>query len=205
MVNESMNWENEEPLAKVTCSSNDCERDLHCFRRKSPKKQSYRSNECVACGEQLIDWHRLDLHDLNDIENTFESLKRELIRYHFWNKAFDNRALRHAEGKGTVGLRQAAEHRIRKYVGKPSSQLFRDGTQTPMEGNIICFAQHATASCCRKCVEIWHGIDREKHLKDDEIQYMTELVMRYVHKRLPNLLPLGPRTYRRQLKTTRLG
>ena len=200
-----MNWEYEEPLAEVTCSSYDCGRDLHCFRRQRPKNQPYRSEECVACGAQLIDWDRLDQHDLNDVENTFESLELELIRYHYWHKAIDSKALKHAKGKGTVGLRQAAEHRLRKYVGKPSSELFRDGMQTPWEGNVIFYAQHATASCCRKCVEIWHGIAREKPLADDEIKYMTELVMMFVHKRLPKLLPIGPKTRGKQTIGTSLG
>lgn len=205
MSNENMNWDNEEPLAEVTCSSYDCERDLHCFRRKSPRKQSYRSEECVACGAQLVEWHRLDQHDLSDVENTFESLERELIRHHFWHKIIDSKALKHAEGKGIVGLRQAAEHRLRNYVGQPSSKLFRDGTQTPRERNVIFYAQHATATCCRKCVEVWHGIDREKHLTDDEFKYMTELVMRYIIQRLPKLPLIGPKERLRQMKTTRLG
>ena len=201
----TMDWNNEEPLAKVTCSSYDCERDLHSFRRRRPGNQSYRSKECVACGAQLVDWDRLDQHDLKDVENTFESLGREMIRHHFWHKPFDKKALKHAEGKGTEGLREAAEHRLRKYVGKPSSQLFRDGMQTPMNGNVIFFAQHATATCCRKCIEAWHGIDREKPLMDDEIQYMTELVMRFVHKRLPELPFVGLRVKRQRLGNARQG
>ena len=203
MSNATMDWYNEEPLAKVTCSSYDCERDLHSFRRRRPGKGSYRSEKCVACGTQLVDWDRLDRRDLSDVENTFESLGREMIRHHFWHKTIDNKALKHAEGKGIEGLREAAEHRLLKYVGKPSSQLFRDGMQTPMNGNVLFYAQHATATCCRKCIEAWHGIERERPLKDDEIQYMTELVMRYVHKRLPELPLVGLRTKRQRLGNTR--
>ncbi len=35
-----------------------------------------------------------------------------------------------------------------------------DGRQTPREGNTIFYAQHATASCCRTCIEYWHGIPK---------------------------------------------
>ena len=193
MSNANMDWNNEEPLAKVTCSSYDCERDLHCFRRRRPRHQSYRSEECVACGAQLVDWQRLDQHDLKDVEHNFKSLRREMIRHHFWHKSIDNKAVNHAKGKGIIGLREAAEHRLRKYVGLPSSQLSRDGRQTPMSGNVICYAQHATATCCRKCIELWHGINRETHLMDEEIGYMTELIMRYIQLRLPDLPPVGPK------------
>ena len=187
------NGDNERPLAKVTCSSYDCERDLHCFRRRRPGKQSYRSEVCVACGAQLVEWQRLDNNDLNDVENTFKSLERELIRHHFWHNTFDERALKHAEGQGFVGLRQRAENRLRSSLRKPSSENSWDGRQTPLEGNVIYYAQHATATCCRKCAEIWHGFDREKQLTDDEFEYMSELVMRYIYKRLPDLPLVGPK------------
>ncbi len=202
MSNTNMDWNNEEPLAKVTCSSYDCERDLHSFRRRRPGDQSYRLEQCFACGVQLIDWLRLDKHDLKDVEYTIESLRREMIRHHFWHIPIDEKALNHARGKGILGLREAAEHRLRKYVGLPSSQLPRDGRQTPMSGNVIYYAQHATATCCRKCVEAWHGIDREASLKDEEFGYMTELIMRYIQMRLADLTQVGPK-YRKRL--SRLG
>ncbi|MXZ20559.1 MAG: DUF4186 family protein [Caldilineaceae bacterium SB0665_bin_25] len=193
MDKDIVNGDKEKPLAKITCSSYDCEQDLHCFRRKRPKKQSYRSEECVACGAQLVEWQRLDKNDLNDVENTFKSLERELIRHHFWHKAFDDEALKHAEGQGLVGLRQGVQNRLRSCLRKPSSENSWDGRQTPLKGRVIYYAQHATATCCRKCAEIWHGFDREKQLTDDEFEYMSELVMKYIDKRLPDLPSAGPK------------
>ena len=193
MSNTKLDWNNEEPLGKVTCSSYDCERDLHSFRRRRPGNKSYRNEVCAACGAELIDWDRLDQNDLTDVENTFSSLEREMIRHHFWHKPFDFEAILHAEGKGIIGLRQAAIHRLRKSIRPPSSQIFRDGMQTPRKGNVIYFAQHATATCCRKCVEVWHGIDREIPLREDQIGYMGELIMKYIQKRLPELPLVGPK------------
>src|SRR3989454_6847476 len=39
-------------------------------------------------------------------------------------------------------------------------QYHRDGYQTQRErsAEIVHYAQHATAACCRKCIEYWHGI-----------------------------------------------
>lgn len=193
MTSTDLAWNKEKPLAKVTCSSYDCERDLHSFRRKRPGKKSYRNGRCVACEAQLIDWNRLDQHDLGDVENTFASLRLEMIRHHYWHKPIDDKALNHAQGKGLTGLREAAERRLRKSVGLPSSQLFRDGMQTPTEGNVIYYAQHATATCCRKCMEAWHAIGRETPLGDQEVGYATELVMRYIQQRLPELPSIGPK------------
>lgn len=168
----------------VKATSYDCAKGLHSFVRWKPRGQSYRSEGCRACGVQVVDWRRLDQRDIGDIEYTVSSLQHELIRREFWNKPLDEKAINHAKRKGLVGLRQAIAHRLRKYLGRPRSALSRDGMQTPFAGNVIFYAQHATATCCRKCVEAWHGIDREEALTDELVRYMTELVMNYIVHRL---------------------
>ena len=163
------NWNDEKPLAKVTCTNSDCEKDLHSFLRVRPRGQSYRSEQCRECGVDLVDWQRLDRHDLSDVGNTVASLEWELIRHQYWHQPIDQKALNHAMRKGRLDLRGAVEHRLRKYVGPAKSELRRDGTQTPRVGNTIYYAQHATATCCRKCIEAWHGIDRDRPLTADEL------------------------------------
>ena len=54
-------------------------------------------------------------------------------------------------------------------------------------GNPIHYAQHATASCCRKCMEYWHGIPQTQTLTDEQIEYFVELAMMYLKDRLPDL------------------
>jgi hypothetical protein len=66
-----------------------------------------------------------------------------------------------------------------------------DGRQTPWEGNPMFYAQHATATCCRRCLEEWHNIPRGRELTDAEISYCTSLVMLYVNERLPFLTEYG--------------
>lgn len=191
-------WNSETPLPKVTCTSHDCERDLHSFLRTRPQGRSYRSKQCRSCEAELIDWQRLDRHDLSDVSHTVASLERELIRHHYWHKTFDETAINHAKRKGLEELRPAAKHRLSQSVRGPQSDLFRDGSQTPPSGNVIYYAQHATATCCRKCIEAWHGIGREQPLTNDELGYMTELVMYYIRKRLPSLPLKGVYVPRRQ-------
>ena len=85
------------------------------------------------------------------------------------------------------------EHRIRKYLGGANPPF--DGRQTPREGsrNPICYAQHALAACCRKCMEYWHGIRQGRSLTDTEINYFVELMMAYISERIPDLLDKGIR------------
>ena len=192
-------WNVEEPLEKVTCSSSDCERDLHSFRRMYPRKgQSYRNVQCRVCGVDLIDWSRLDRHDLSDVNYTIRSLELELIRHVYWHKPFDQTAINHAKRKGRVGLRTAAERRLISSVAPTKCKLPRDGGQTPFTGNVLYYAQHATATCCRKCIQEWHGIPRERPLTNEEVGYMTELLMMYVEKRMPELTLNGEKVPRRR-------
>lgn len=180
-------WMNDEPLGKIECSSTDCENDLHCFKRKRPKNESYRNGECIECGANLIDWDRLDQLDLSDIEYTIRSLNLELWRYYYWHKRIDEKAILHSRTRGLDELIPWTVKRLTKSVGPPSKDLWRDGTQTPLIGNIVYYAQHAIGCCCRKCIEEWYGINRNQSLKNEEINYFSELITRYIHKRLPNL------------------
>ncbi|MCY1246137.1 hypothetical protein D9M72_593430 [compost metagenome] len=63
-----------------------------------------------------------------------------------------------------------------------------DGRQTPMgKDEIVNYAQHATATCCRKCLEAWHNIPMEDALTDNQLEFCVSLVMKYVKERIPQL------------------
>lgn len=186
MAFEKLEIEPLKPL-KVKCTDTDCGNDLHCFKATSKMKKEHQVGICRECGVDLVDWQRIHSRDESDIEYTFESLKHELIRHHFWHIEIDQRAGNYANRKGRTNLRLAVRSRIRSSIGSPNNPY--DGRQTPMEGsgNPIHYAQHATASCCRKCVEYWHDIPTSRALKDDEIQYLAELAMMYLDERFPDL------------------
>jgi len=182
-----------EPL-KIRCTSSDCERQLHCFR-KTRKMKPEQIGQCRSCGARLVDWQRLQRRDPADAEFTFESLKHEAVRHHFFHAPIDKAAQLHARRKGRLTLREAAAKRLRRSIGQ--AQPARDGRQTPFEGNILYYAQHALACCCRTCLEYWHGIAKDKELAEDEIVYLVDLIMRFVGERLPALPDEGERMARR--------
>jgi hypothetical protein len=173
-----------EPL-KVTCTSSDCDNGLHCFKATKKLKAAGNEGACRSCGTKLVDWDRVRGKNLGDVEHTFAAMRLELIRHYFWHVEIDEKAHTHARRKGKIGLESAVRKRIRQSVGK--EKPFRDGTQTPFKGNIIFYAQHATASCCRKCVEYWHGIPIGRPLSDAEIEYLAELALRFINERMPDL------------------
>jgi hypothetical protein len=131
----------------ITCTSSDCQNGLHCFRQTQAMATLNRRGRCRACGAELIDWSRVHRRDPADAAYTFAALKYELIRHHFWHVEIDLKAVNHARRKGKVGVRAAAENRVRKSVG-PAEPPF-DGRQTPREGsgNIIYYAQHVCPTC----------------------------------------------------------
>ncbi|MEQ9618943.1 MAG: DUF4186 family protein [Deltaproteobacteria bacterium] len=58
-----------------------------------------------------------------------------------------------------------------------------DGRQTPMRNHPVFIAQHATATCCRKCLFKWHGIEAEDHeLTSAEKNYMLEVLKAWLSR-----------------------
>jgi Domain of unknown function (DUF4186) len=173
----------------ITCTSTDCDRNLHCFRMTKKLLATGPSGRCRKCGVQLVDWSRVHKRDLKDVRYTFEALRLELIRHHFWHIPLTQRAVNHARRKGRILLRAATVNQLRQLVG--SEKHPREGIQTPREtsphANAIHFAQHATASCCRRCLAEWHGIPEGRALSEDEIAYLTALANMYLEERLPDL------------------
>jgi hypothetical protein len=175
---------------KITCTSTSCDDDLHCFKQAKQKGQEHVSGgKCRDCGADLVDFPRVQKRVLKDLKYTLKSLRFELIRHHFWHLEFDVRAMNYARRKGSMNLRVAAERRLRSSVG--AAMPWRDGTQTPMTGNPIYYAQHATATCCRKCIEYWHGVETGRELTEAEVEYFAGLVNMFLDDRLPSLSEHG--------------
>ncbi len=57
-----------------------------------------------------------------------------------------------------------------------------DGRQTPIKNHPVFIAQHATATCCRKCLAKWHKIPQKKKLTDQQIEYIIAIIERWLKK-----------------------
>lgn len=173
---------------KITCTSSDCENGLHCFK-KSKKMSESEHGQCRSCGADLIDWERVHKRDARDADFTFEALKFEMVRHAFWHKEVDIKTGNHARRKGRTNLRNDAKRRLQNYIAPINNPY--DGRQTPYDGNIIYYAQHALACCCRTCLEYWHDIPKTKSLSEKQINYLVELIVMYINERIPNLTEDG--------------
>lgn len=59
-----------------------------------------------------------------------------------------------------------------------------DGRQTPMRNHPVFTAQHATATCCRRCLEKWHGIPPGIELTDVQQAYIVDLIMEWIRRQM---------------------
>ena len=60
------------------------------------------------------------------------------------------------------------------------ANILNDGKQTPMRGHPVFIAEHATATCCRKCLYKWHRIPMNRALTKEEIDYVVEVIITWI-------------------------
>lgn len=59
-----------------------------------------------------------------------------------------------------------------------------DGKQTPFKGHPVFIAQHACACCCRGCLYKWHKIEKNRLLKENEVNYIVTLLLSWIIKEM---------------------
>jgi len=187
-VNKPKDWEITEALGNLTCTSTRCEDNLHCFLRNMRKKvnraKSYRNNTCVGCGKDVIDWNRIDMHNLEDKDYFVECLKKETWRNAVWNLEIPQYMAKASSELNIDEMRLRVFNLLSNKINKKRSEIFRDGTQTPVGLKIIFLAQHATGTCCRRCIEEWYGIDRNEIMNNEDINFLSEMILIYIKQKV---------------------
>lgn len=184
---------------KIRCVTALCDRDLHCFLPRLKADQKAGGGPCRKCKKSHVDFARTAKRDPKDLDYTFSSLKAETIRAKFWRKPISADVLGEARNAGLLNLQVQAQEILTRVVGsKPKGNRW-DSYGTPFDGNILFLAQHATACCCRRCVQEWHGIPDDRVLTVAELDYLVHLVMGYVKLRVPILSEQKADAGRRQV------
>ena len=108
-------------------------------------------------------------------DDLFEALARSAFRRKFSLGAADREYLR-AKTLPTV-----LEH-ARDFIAKRLAPAAppNDGKQTPWRGHPVFVAQHATATCCRTCLEKWHRISRGEALTAEEQAHVVSVIERWL-------------------------
>jgi hypothetical protein len=114
---------------------------------------------------------------MRDPDELFAALERSEFRRRF---RLRGREAAYLKEKGLdavlVHARQFIESRL------APAEPANDGRQTPMRNHPAFIAQHATATCCRGCLEKWHSIPRGRLLSQTEIDYVVAVIKRWLEQ-----------------------
>jgi hypothetical protein len=121
---------------------------------------------------------------MRDLDELFEALKRSPFRSRF---CLRDREAVYLQEKGLETVLAHARDFVEQRLA-PADPL-NDGRQTPMRNHPVFIAQHATATCCRGCLEKWHRIPKGRALSDREILYVVAVIRRWLQGQGRQSLP----------------
>jgi hypothetical protein len=108
----------------------------------------------------------------SNIPEKLNSLRKSKFRSKF------NLSQKDRDYIATKGLETIKEHSF-QFINSRIAPDFpkKDGKQTPMRGHPVFIAQHATATCCRKCIQKWHGIEKGRTVSNEEVQFIMAVII----------------------------
>ncbi len=125
---------------------------------------------------------------MRDIDQLLAALSRSRFRSRF---ALSQSDQTYVTCKSMAVISQHARQFIEKRLA-PAAPL-SDGKQTPMRGHPVFRAQHATATCCRKCLAKWHGIEQGRALTQEEIDHVVQVITKWLSQQVSPAPPSSPR------------
>ena len=112
---------------------------------------------------------------MRELDDLFRALAKSAFRSKF-----------HLQGKELIYLRSKGLPTVivhaKDFIAKrlAPAVIPNDGKQTPFRGHPVFVAQHATACCCRACLEKWHRIPMGRTLTPDEETYVVKVLERWL-------------------------
>ena len=116
--------------------------------------------------------------------NVLDKLAKSKFRSKFKLRAKEIEYIKD-KGLNTIYSHACAFIRDRIVLAEPVN----DGKQTPMRGHPVFIAQHATATCCRGCIEKWHKFSQHRKLTKTEQEYLVSVIMEWINRQI-NLNPV---------------
>ena len=117
--------------------------------------------------------------ELDVIDRRLDRLAQQPFRRKFTLRGRERAT---AQTRGPNVIRAHAEQLIRERVAP--AQPRKDGKQTPYRGHPVFVAQHATATCCRTCLQKWHEIEKGADLTDEQVTYVVDVLLRWMARQL---------------------
>lgn len=108
---------------------------------------------------------------MRELDEIFAALQHSAFRRRIHLNARD---LQYLRNRGLPMVMEHAEQFIAQRLAPADPP--NDGRQTPWRGHPAFVAQHATATCCRKCLAKWHGISAGRALSPDEVRHVLTAI-----------------------------
>ena len=118
---------------------------------------------------------------MDDTEKLFAALEKSRFRRRFELTKTD---IDYINTKGMAVIKSHAFDFITTRLAPANPP--KDGKQTPTKGHPVFIAQHATATCCRKCLCKWHHIPAGKELSKQQIDYIISVITAWLDQRMPD-------------------
>jgi predicted Fe-S protein YdhL (DUF1289 family) len=112
---------------------------------------------------------------MRDLDELFAALQKSDFRRSFRLRGKD---LDYLHSKGLSAVLAHAEDFIARRLAP--AVIPNDGKQTPFRGHPVFVAQHATACCCRGCLEKWHRIPAGRALTEEEKKHVLATLERWL-------------------------
>lgn len=113
------------------------------------------------------------------VEELLDALGRQPFRAKFRLRGRDRAT---AEQHGPAKIRWHARDLIAGRVAP--AEPYKDGKQTPYRGHPVFVAQHATATCCRNCLQRWHQLPKGRELDRAEREHVVGVICRWIEREL---------------------
>ena len=121
----------------------------------------------------------MEMAEQKQLTDLLQRLQRSKFRSSFHLKEKERQYILQ---KGWPVIQRHAEDFIKNRLAP--AVIANDGRQTPMKGHPVFIAQHATATCCRKCLYRWYQIPAGRVLTPKEQAFLVAVLMAWLQKEM---------------------
>ena len=113
------------------------------------------------------------------VEEALDRLERSSFRAGF---RLSKKDVAYVREKGMETIEKHAADFVRGRIAAAEPE--NDGRQTPMSGHPAFKAMHATACCCRGCLNKWYHVPKHRELTEDEQRRIVKLMMAWIARQM---------------------
>ncbi len=116
---------------------------------------------------------------MQTLEDALSKLEKSSFRSGF---RLSGKDIEYIREKGIDTVESHARDFVRKKLAP--AEPVKDGKQTPTHGHPVFKAMHATACCCRGCLNKWYKVPQHIELSESRQEKIVRLIMAWIEKQM---------------------